>query len=265
MRYAVCFMLGMIFLNGSMHAQQPSVPLTGQQQDESHPGSVQSFSAAYEQAFASSAPQQTQALLPEDVGTAERKSAFIGVLYSLVLPGMGELYAGRFDKGKYPLIIETGLWLGLVGVNSYGNWVEDDARLYAIQHAGIQTAGKDDNFFVDIENYQDLYAYNNQMLIERRLDEVYPDEQEWRWNWDSKDNRLDYKDQRIFADELHNGVTYFVLGMIANRIWSAIQAATAVNSYNASLTERLSQLPGMHARMTSYAGRIDGMQLVFTW
>ncbi|MBN1447262.1 MAG: hypothetical protein JXA28_04970 [Bacteroidetes bacterium] len=201
--------------------------------------------------------------VPNDV--SPNKSGFLAVLYSLVLPGMGELYAGRFDKGKYPLIAEAGLWLGLIGINSYGDWVEEDARIYAIRHAGIDPTGKDDRYFVNIENYSDLYDYNNQRLIERRLNEVYPDETVWQWNWDSEASRLEYKDQRIFADELHNGVTFFVLGMVANRIWSAIQAGISVKQYNASLTQRLLQLPSMHAQLTSYAGRTDGLRFVFSW
>jgi hypothetical protein len=39
----------------------------------------------------------------------ETNSGSLGVLYSLVLPGMGELYAGPQDRGMYPLITEAGL------------------------------------------------------------------------------------------------------------------------------------------------------------
>lgn len=225
---------------------------------------AESFAQVYEQSYRAVRMNDLAAPLI-DGAQRKSKSGFLAVMYSLVLPGMGELYAGRFDRGKYPLITEAGLWLGLIGVNSYGNWVEDDARTFAIQHAGIDPAGKDDKFFVNIENYVNLADYNNQRLIERRLDEIYPDEEAWRWSWDSKTNRLDYKDQRIFADELHNAVTFFVLGMVANRIWSAIQAGVAVNRHNNSLAERLFSMPSMHARLTAFNGRTDGMQFVFQW
>ena len=152
-----------------------------------------------------------------------------------------------------------------MGVNSYGDWVEEDAHIYAIRHAGIDATGKDDKFFVNIENYSDLYDYNNQRLVERRYDEVYPDEATWRWQWDSEENRLDYKDQRIKSDELHNAVSFFILGMVANRVWSAIQAAVSVRDYNAGLLERMTDLPEMNARLTSYAGRADGISLNFSW
>ncbi len=260
MRYAASLTQGLMLL------MLLAAPLRAQI-DGRQPGteaSATTFSAVYDRVYEGGQQRAMPALLPESAPEGQ-KSGFVAVLYSLALPGMGELYAGRFDRGKYPLILEAGLWLGLIGVNSYGNWVEDDARLFALQHAGIDAAGKDDDFYVDIENYSDLYDYNNQMLVERRLEDVYPDEAAWRWEWDSEEPRLDYKDQRIFADELHNGVTFFVLGMVANRIWSAIQAGVAVKNYNASLLERMGSMPSMHTRLKTHAGRSDGVEFVFSW
>ena len=202
-----------------------------------------------------------QAVAPQVSG--DRKSGFLGVVFSALLPGMGELYAGRFDVGKYPLIVEGALWTGLIGINAYGNWTQDDARSFATVHAGVNAAGKDDKFFVNIENYRDLYEYNNQRLVERRLDEVYPDIPEYQWKWDSEPNRTAYKDQRIKADELHNGVTFFALGLVANRIWSAIQAAVLVGGHNKSLEEQAQLLPALQTSVTSYAGRADGLNFRF--
>lgn len=194
-----------------------------------------------------------------------RKSGFLAAGYSLLFPGMGELYAGRFDRGKYPLAAEIALWIGALGINAYGNWVQNDARIFAQRHAGVDPSGKDDDFFVDIENYSDLHDFNNQRLIERRTDELYPDEATWRWTWDTEQNREEYKDLRIHADEMHNAVTFFVLGMVANRIWSAIQAATVTRQYNASLGERLTALPAMQTRVNMWAGRVDGVEIRFSW
>ena len=217
---------------------------------------------------------QAQTMLPPGGMMAEgdgsgpvrtEKSGFLGVLYSIAVPGMGELYAGRFDTGKYPFITEIALWLGALGMDMYGDWVRDDARVFARRHAGIDPAGKDESFWVNIENYRDIHDYNNQRLIERRTGDLYPDESSWQWAWDSEENRKEYKDQRIHADEMHNAVTFFVLGMVANRIWSAIQAASAVRQHNASLGERLGTLPSMEPRLRSHAGRVDGIEFRFSW
>jgi hypothetical protein len=53
----------------------------------------------------------------EDAG---ERSVTLAVLYSLLLPGMGELYAGNFSSGKYYLIADAGLWLGYGGFQYYG-------------------------------------------------------------------------------------------------------------------------------------------------
>lgn len=206
-----------------------------------------------------------QGNLPEAGSEDGRKSRFRGVLYSLAIPGMGELYAGSFDRGKYPFITEIALWIGALGIDMYGDWVQDDARIFASRHAGIDPTGKDDDFFVNIENYSDLADYNNQRLIERRTDDLYPDDAAWRWSWDSDAHRKEYKDLRIQSDELHNAVTFFVLGMVANRIWSAIQASSSVARYNDSLGERLTSLPSMAPRLKTFAGRVDGIEFRFTW
>lgn len=206
--------------------------------------------------------------IPDPAGAAEpgqEKSGFLAVLSSIAIPGMGELYAGRFDRGKYPFITEIALWIGALGVDMYGGWVRDDARIHAQRHAGIDPAGKDESFWVNIENYRDIHDYNNQRLIERRTDELYPDEATWQWAWDSEESRTDYKEQRIHADEMSNAVTFFVLGMIANRVWSAIQAAAVVRQHNASLVERLGALPSMQPRLRSHAGRVDGIEFRFSW
>ncbi len=255
-------LLLLLFLTAQLLTAQPltAQPLTAQPRESGHDPT---FSLSYAQEYAKGFDSR-----PDEIGVTVddgRKSGFLAVGYSILLPGMGELYAGRFDRGKYPLVTEIALWIGALGINAYGNWIQDDARIFAQRHAGIDPAEKDDDFFVNIENYSDIHDFNNQRLIERRTDELYPDEAAWRWNWDSEEHRSEYKDLRIHADEMHNAVTFFVLGMVANRVWSAIQAAAAARQYNASLGERMTSIPDMQARLRTWAGRVDGVEFRFTW
>jgi hypothetical protein len=291
MRYPFRFML--FFLSLTIILQ--SAPLSAQQNGTARPTRNPSFTEVYDRLYRAESPIAVSddpgnaipgnaipgnaipgnaiagnaiagnAIAGDDIAPEGRKSAFLGVVSSLLLPGMGELYAGRFDRGKYPFITEIALWIGAFGIDMYGDWVRDDARIFAQRHAGIDPSGKDDDFFVNIENYTDLHDYNNQRLIERRLDDLYPDESAWRWAWDTEENRKEYKDQRIHSDEMYNAVTFFVLGMVANRIWSAIQAGSAVKQYNASLEQRLSSLPSMEPRLRNWAGKVDGIELRFSW
>lgn len=211
--------------------------------------------------------EASHGLLALDGGTEgrERKSGFLGILYSSLLPGMGELYAGRFDRGRYPLIADGVLWLALAGVNVAGAWVQDDARTFAVQAAGVDTRGKSEQYFVDIGNYASLADYNAAKRIERAVDRLYPEDPAagYAWEWRTSTDRTTYRDQRIRADEFFNASGFVVLGLIANRIWSAVQAALSVKSYNTAL-EGTTQLPMMRTQLMSANGKTDGMRFVFT-
>jgi hypothetical protein len=195
---------------------------------------------------------------------AAKKSPFIGVLYSFLLPGMGEVYADRTDRMYAPLISEAALWLGVAGFNAYGNSLRHDARLFAQTHAGVDQSGKADQYFVDIGNYSDIYQYNDYRLVERNLSALYDiNNPSFFWKWDSDGNRAEYKDQRIKSDKMYNAVSFFIVGLIANRIWSAIETAVFVKNYNKNISS-LERLPSMNSELMSFGGRVDGIRLLFT-
>ncbi len=51
-------------------------------------------------------------MLQDQAAAPSKKSVGLAAIYSLLLPGMGELYAEGFSSGKYFLIAEGVLWLG---------------------------------------------------------------------------------------------------------------------------------------------------------
>jgi hypothetical protein len=198
-----------------------------------------------------------------DEAVKEKKSVFLAVMYSILLPGMGELYAGRMDRGVYPLVTEGALWLGFAGFNAYGGWVKDDARSFALQHAFLRDLAKDDDFFVAIASYDNIDDYNSRQLVERNLSAVYSGEkyQSMYWSWDNWQNRLKYKDQRIHSDQMFNAARFVVFGLVANRVWSAVESAMFVKRHNASLT---SGLPSIRSRLLTRQFSVDGVELVMT-
>ena len=66
----------------------------------------------------------------------QKKSVFLAVALSLTLPGMGELYAGNFNAGKYHLIAEGGIWLAYASLRLHSTWERQDAHSFAVEHAG---------------------------------------------------------------------------------------------------------------------------------
>ncbi len=223
-------------------------------------------------ALAAQTDQSNLSYLPESVplsspvwkATSEfiPKSRFQAVMYSLLLPGMGEVYAGRTDRAIPAFIAEGVLWMGFAGFTAYSGWIEDDARSFAVTHAGVRTGGKSDQYFVDIGNFDNLDAYNSMKLLDRSLEELYPKDpaQGYSWNWDSRSNRTKYNDLRVLSDEMRNASRFVVAGLIINRIWSAIQASFLVRDYNAKGIAAIR----VESRPLRYNGRPDGWALRVT-
>ncbi len=157
------------------------------------------------------------------------KSPSISAVLSLILPGAGHFYAGRMDVGKYFLTAEAGLWLGIIGVNIYGDAIKEDSRSFAAVHSGINKNGKDDEFFVNIGLFNNIYEYNNYRLSRGEFDKLY-DINSHFWNWDFNHNRELYDEQRKKSERIYNSDRIFTAGLIINRIASAVSAFLLTNS-----------------------------------
>lgn len=170
----------------------------------------------------------------------EKKSVGLGIVYSLLLPGMGELYANAYDVGKYFTIADGLLWGTFIGMNAYSGWQEDNYKSYAASTAGvINDANKDEDFYAIIGDYTSVYTYNDQKALERNFNEMY-DEQVYFWKWNTTDERRTYRDMWNSSEQADNGIRFVVGGLILNRIISAINAARLVSSYNKGLEQEVS-------------------------
>jgi hypothetical protein len=161
-----------------------------------------------------------------------KKSVGLAAVYSLLLPGMGELYADGFGSGKYFLIAEGVLWLTYIGFEVQGNALRDDARAFAAARAGVTVSGKDDQYFIDIGNFLDINEYNDKKLRDREPSKLYSPATGYSWQWDSDAARANYRDQRVASDNMYNNRKFAVGAVIINHVASAINAARAAISRN---------------------------------
>jgi len=168
-------------------------------------------------------------ILEED--SPEEKSVILAVAYSLILPGMGELYAGTFSTGKYFTVADAGLWLTYGGFITHGNWLRNDARSFAVEHAGVQPEGKDDNFFVDIGDFNNIDDYNQQKLRNRQYEMLYSGP-EYKWAWDSEEHREQFRSLRVRSSETFRNSRFVIGAAVLNRIISAFLAGRAVAAHN---------------------------------
>ena len=168
----------------------------------------------------------------ENPESGQRKSVGLAVLYSLLLPGMGEYYSGSFSTGKYFLAAEGVLWLGYAGMDIYGISVRNDARQFAVAHAGLSPSGKDDQYFVNVSNFLSIDEYNQQKLRDRTPDQLYDPAAGFSWQWDSDADRAVFRDQRITSERAFNNLRFVVAAIVVNHIASAINAARSVILHN---------------------------------
>jgi hypothetical protein len=203
---------------------------------------------------------------PAEEGDADsqpgRKNVGTAVLYSLALPGMGELYGGNYSTGKYFTITEGVLLVTLIAFDRYAQWVQDDSRQFAVQHAGVTLSGQSDQFFADIGNYNSVQVYNIAQLRNRDVFSVYNEHSVDAWSWDTDANLLAYRERRITSDQWFNNTRFVVAAIAVNHIISAINAARIVVSSNSHAGETGSI--DIRARVLGGITGPDGIQISLT-
>lgn len=191
---------------------------------------------------------------------AEEKSVFKAVLLSLVLPGLGELYSGEFGAGKYFLIAESGLWLTFASFELYGRWLRSDARQFAARHASASIQGKDDQFFVNLGNFNNVYDYNEKKLRDRDLGRVYDPTGPYYWWWDSERSRVRFRELRVKSDKVLNNVRFVAGAIIVNHLASAINAARLVVRHNKDVSPESWRI---ESELLGASSWVDGVRLTF--
>jgi hypothetical protein len=160
----------------------------------------------------------------------QKKNPGLAIIYSLLLPGMGELYAESYESGKYFTIAEGILWGTYIGINTYGNWQKDRYKSFAAVNGQVNVADKDENYFATISEYLNIEQYNNQQALERNFTKML-DEDKYYWNWQSEDRKA-YRNMWVSSEEAFNNLRFVVGALIVNRIASAINAVRLVSAFN---------------------------------
>jgi len=174
-----------------------------------------------------------------DTQTFEKKSKGLAVLYSILLPGMGELYADNYSSGQYFTIADGVIWGFVTGYSIYGNNKEDDYRSYAQTFGGVNLDDKDSKYFSDISAYQNIEQFNTEKELNRQFDETY-DLTTHSWNWETADQRKEYRSMWTDSEGAFNNVRFAVGALIVNRVISAINAVRSVSAYNKREENKLS-------------------------
>ncbi len=163
--------------------------------------------------------------------SVNKKNTGLAILYSVLLPGMGELYADSYSSGKYFTIAEGSLWGIYFGMNTYGNWLKDRYISYASSAGMVNTQNKNGDYFATIGDYMSIDDYNNAMALQQSFDKMLDPSKNY-WNWQTTANRKNYRNMWVSSEQEHNDLRFIVGALILNRIASAINAVRLVSEFN---------------------------------
>ncbi len=183
--------------------------------------------------------QNNNTIVSGNSADSEKKSTGLAILYSLLLPGMGELYADGYSSGKYFTIAEGVLWGTYIGMSIYASNQADNYKAFAKSRASVDPNGKNDDYFATISEYSDIDTYNDQKALERNFDQMY-DRDKFFWKWGSTAERREYRSLWSSSEQTYNDLQFVVGAMLLNRIASAINAVRLVSAYNSRLDAELS-------------------------
>lgn len=169
----------------------------------------------------------------------KKKNTGVAVLLSLLLPGMGELYAEDYSTGKYFTIAEASLWGVYIGMNSYSNMLKSNYKSYAASVGGVNNNNKNADFYANVGGYLSSSEYNNAMALQGNFDLMYTSNRDY-WNWPTTTDRKNYRKLWTSGEQTHNNLRFVVGALILNRIISAIDAVRMVAAYNKSISSETS-------------------------
>jgi hypothetical protein len=174
---------------------------------------------------------------------------------SLLVPGLGELYAGGPRSGRFFLFTEATLWSGLILFEHLETTRRKNFRSYAATHAGLNTNGKSDTYLEEVTTYESIYARNAHERFVGGENATFLDETaDNLWEWDTATSRSEFRVLRGKANSARQKGLLFVGGLIFNRFASAINAShIARKTLPHPVTLQLLPAPnrGMHASLTT--------------
>jgi len=172
-----------------------------------------------------------------ELQAGEKKSVSQAFFYSLLLPGMGEAYVGKYNYTKFFLSVEVIGWGLYVANRMQVKSREQDYKNFATQHAGVNSASKEDQYWIDIGKFDNIYEYNEQRRRERDINAIYEENTINYWRWDNYDNRLFYDGQRIETREIERREVFIIGAIVLNHLVSAINALRLAKAYNKGIEQ----------------------------
>ncbi len=166
----------------------------------------------------------------------ELKNVKLAMLYSLLLPGLGESYLGHKGRATVFFVAEGAIWTSFAVFRIQGNHREELYKEFAEVHAGVAQRD-DEDFYRTIGNFiaaDGPFSANEQ--VRRQARSIHPDDREAQdeyfeenaytgddaWRWLSEDRLERYGEMRGSAQNAYHNSELAVGLLVANRILSVV-------------------------------------------
>jgi len=183
------------------------------------------------------APETPGVALPRSSG---EKNPKLAMLYSLLLPGLGEQYLGHTGRAKGFFVAEGGIWTAFAVFRTQGGHRKDLYHEYAQVNAGVKPRN-DDDFYRVVGNYLSSDGpYSANEFVRRQARALWPgvDEASRRareqyiaengyfgdnsWDWPSTETLIAYQKMRKSSLDAYHRADLTVGLLLANRLLSVL-------------------------------------------
>lgn len=149
--------------------------------------------------------------------------------YSLILPGAGQWYLGERRRAAYLLTTDAVAWTLWGYFRKVGSLKEDDHYAYAAEHAGVDPAGKDDEFYRTITFHDSRDEFNGDRS---GFQPAFPTTETWNWQWDSPASKQEYREIRNQSKTAYNRARFALGALFLNRMAAALDAWRTAKGVN---------------------------------
>ncbi len=160
-------------------------------------------------------------------GHARGKSPAGAAVLSLVLPGLGEFYAGGRRSARFFLVTEGIFWSGMATFRFLESYRVDAYHAHAAAHAGIRLKNLPESFIKEVGDFESIYERNRrERFLAGEHANIRAETDDRIWEWDTEASRIRFLDLRSRATSAEQKAFLFIGGLILNRFASALNAAS---------------------------------------
>ncbi|MCI0329387.1 MAG: hypothetical protein L0196_00330 [candidate division Zixibacteria bacterium] len=218
---------GLIWGVSSSFANQERPFFSGEASLLAQMGKYRSLSA--NQSFSPDEPE-SPVLEP---GEKKKVSTLKAVGLSVLVPGTGHWYLGRRDRARLFFGMEAAGWASFAAFLWFSNQRESDYRNFAVARAGVDPAGKDEQFWRSLTFYENRDEYNRIGRVTNLDNPFYPENAFYNWQWDSPDSRNRYRNLRNSSKTAHRRAIFTLALLGVERLVAAADAYRLSKKMNA--------------------------------